>query len=100
MNDPIIIAICVCMTAAVGVYVFYLRDNDTVGQNKTRLEYLRERKEVVYDNLRDLNFDYKAGKVPDVDYQQMHAALEDEAVAVLAEIEQLESAELHHLYQA
>jgi len=100
MNDPIIVAICVCFTIAVGVYVFYLRDNDTVGRNKSRLEYLRERKEMVYENLRDLNFDYKAGKVPDVDFQSMHAALEDEAVAVLAEIEQLESEELHELYQA
>ncbi len=92
--------ICAFMTLAVAVYVFYLRDNYGVGQVKTRLEYLRERKEVVYENLRDLNFDYKAGKVPDVDVQQMHAALEDEAVAVLAEIEQLEQAELHELYQA
>lgn len=100
MNDPLVIAICVCMTAAIGVYVFYLRDNDVAGRNKSRLEYLRERKDVVYENLRDLNFDYKAGKVPDTDYHSMHAALEDEAVAVLAEIEQLEQAELHDMYQA
>ena len=100
MNDPLVIAICVFLTAAVGVYVFYLRDNDTVGRNKSRIEYLRERKEVVYENLRDLNFDYKAGKVPDADFHSMHAALEDEAVAVLAEIEQLENAELTELYQA
>jgi hypothetical protein len=100
MNDPLIIAICVFMSAAIGVYVFYLRDNDIAGRNKSRIEYLRERKDVVYENLRDLNFDYKAGKVPDADYQQMHVALEDEAVALLAEIEQLESAELHELYQA
>ena len=100
MNDPLIIAICVFMSAAIGVYVFYLRDNDIAGRNKSRIEYLRERKDVVYENLRDLNFDYKAGTVPDADYQQMHAALEDEAVALLAEIEQLESAELHELYQA
>jgi len=55
-------------------------------------EYLRERKEAVYDNLRDLNFEYKAGKVPDADYQSMHAALEEEAAALLAEIARLEQA--------
>ena len=53
---------------------------------KTRLIYLRERKEAVYDNLRDLNFEYKAGKFPDSDYQEMKASLEEEAAAILAEI--------------
>ena len=52
--------------------------------------YLRERKEVVYENLRDLNFEYKAGKFPDSDYQAMKTSLEDEAAAILAEIARLE----------
>ena len=92
--------ICAFMTLAVAVYVFYLRDNYGVAQVKTRLEYLRERKEVIYENLRDLNFEYKAGKVPEADYASMHAALEDEAVTVMAEIERLERDELNELYQA
>lgn len=91
---------CCLFAAGVLVYIFLpSRDTDT-GADKTRVAYLYERKEVVYENLRDLNFDYKAGKVPDADFHSMHAALEDEAVAVLAEIEQLENAELTELYQA
>ena len=81
---------CLVMTAAVAAYVFYFRDNTTAGGEKTRLEYLRERKEVIYENLRDLNFEHKAGKIPERDYDSMRAALEDEAVAVLAEMERLE----------
>jgi hypothetical protein len=92
--------ICLVMTVGVAAYVFYLRDNDTVGQNKTRVEYLRERRDVIYENLRDLNFEYKAGKVPEIDYASMHAALEDEAVAVMAEIERLERKELAGMYRA
>ena len=92
--------ICVALTVAVAVYVFYLRDNYAVGQTKTRLEYLRERKEVIYENLRDLNFEYKAGKVPEADYASMHAALEDEAVSVMAEIDRLEREALSEMYQA
>ena len=92
--------ICAFMTLAVAVYVFYLRDNYGVGQTKTRLEYLRERKEVIYENLRDLNFEYKAGKVPEADYASMHAALEDEAVSVMAEIDRLEREALSEMYQA
>ncbi len=38
---------------------------------KTRLVYLRERKEVIYENLRDLNFEYKAGKFPEQDFDSM-----------------------------
>jgi len=72
------------------VYIFYLPGQLYLGPEKTRLSYLRERREVVYDNLRDLNFEYKAGKFPDGDYQAMKTSLEEEAAAVLAEISQLE----------
>ena len=84
---------CLLMTASVAAYVFYFRENTTAGGEKTRLEYLRERKEVIYDNLRDLNFEHKAGKIPERDYDSMRAAMEDEAVTVLAEIERLEREE-------
>jgi hypothetical protein len=53
---------------------------------------LRERREAAYDNLRDLNFEYKAGKVPDADYTSMKLSLEEEAAAILSEISKLESA--------
>ena len=88
------VAIMACMLITVGalVYVFYLPGTLHLGAEKTRLSYLRERKEVVYENLRDLNFEYKAGKLPDVDYQSIKASLEEEAAAVLAEISRLEQA--------
>ena len=81
---------CMLVTAAVLVYVFYLPGRLYLGPEKTRVNYLRERKEAIYENLRDLNFEYKAGKFPDSDYQAMKTSLEDEAAAVLAEIAQLE----------
>ena len=54
---------------------------------KTRLDYLRERKDVIYDNLRDLNFEYSAGKFPQEDYLRQRDALESEAAHVLAEMD-------------
>jgi hypothetical protein len=60
------------------------------GERKSRLEHLRERKETVYENLRDLNFEFKAGKLPEADYLPMRDAMERDAAAVLAEIEDLE----------
>ncbi len=67
------------------------RDLMVAGPEKTRAMYLRERKEVVYENLRDLNFEHKAGKIPEVDYASMKNSLEEEAAAILAEISRLES---------
>jgi hypothetical protein len=86
-----IVLICVVFTLGALFYVFYLPDVVQPGTEKTRVAYLRERKEAVYENLRDLNFEYKAGKFPDSDYQSMKASLEDEAASILAEIARLES---------
>jgi hypothetical protein len=84
--------VCGLVTIGVLFYVFYLPGKLHLGPEKTRLSYLRERKEVVYENLRDLNFEYKAGKVPDADYLSLKSSLEEEAAAVLAEIARLEQA--------
>jgi hypothetical protein len=62
-----------------------------LGPEKTRAGYLRERKDAVYENLRDLNFEYKAGKVPDSDYASLKSSLQDEAATILAEIARLEN---------
>lgn len=78
------------ITAAALLYVFYLPDRLYRGPEKTRASYLHERKAAVYENLRDLNFEYKAGKVPDADYRSLKSSLQDEAAALLAEIERLE----------
>jgi hypothetical protein len=82
--------VCLIVTACVLIYVFYLPGTLKMGPEKTRLAYLRERKDVVYENLRDLNFEFKAGKFPDADYQSMKSSLEDEAAAILSEMASLE----------
>src|ERR1700736_6582741 len=83
--------ICAGVTILTLVYVFYLPGKLFLGPEKTRASYLRERKDAVYENLRDLNFEYKAGKVPDLDYQQLKTSLQDEAAPLLAEIARLEA---------
>jgi hypothetical protein len=87
-----ILYVCAAITVAALYYVFFYPGEVYAGPEKTRLVYLRERKEAVYENLRDLNFELKAGKVPDADYQSMRASLEEEAGAILAEIARLEDA--------
>src|SRR3979490_700103 len=83
--------VCSVVTAAALYYVFFFPGEVYAGEEKTRLGYLRERKDAVYENLRDLNFEYKAGKVPAADYQSLKSSLQDEAATLLAEIARLES---------
>lgn len=91
-NLPAIALVCIALTLGVLFYTFYLPEEVVETKEKGRLAFLRERKETLYENLRDLNFEYKAGKFPESDYQQMRNSMEEEAAALLAEIEHLESA--------
>jgi hypothetical protein len=85
-----ILLLCVAVAAAAFFYVFHVPEMTISGPEKTRAMYLRERKDVVYENLRDLNFEHKAGKIPEADYVSMKNSLEEEAAAILAEISRLE----------
>jgi hypothetical protein len=70
-------------------FIFWPERNPFVQADKTRVDYLRERKDAIYENLRDLNFEYQAGKYPEADYADQRAALEDEAARTITEIDTL-----------
>src|ERR1700760_1510433 len=79
----------VVLTLAIFVYMFWPEKNPFVQADKTRVDYLRERKDVIYENLRDLNFEFQAGKFPEADYDEQRIALENEAAQVIAEMDAL-----------
>ena len=79
----------IALTIALFAYIFWPERNPFVQADKTRGDYLRERKEAIYENLRDLNFEYLAGKYPEADYNEQRRALEDEAAQTIAEMEAL-----------
>ena len=83
---------CAALLIGIFIYIFYPQRKTEEQTQKTRLEYLRERKETIYENLRDLNFEYRAGKYPEEDYLAQRAAMENEAAQILSEIEFLEDA--------
>ena len=70
-------------------YVFWPQERVAAPIEKTRVDYLRERKDVLYENLRDLNFEFRAGKYPEDDYIRQRESLEGEAAGVISEMEQL-----------
>jgi hypothetical protein len=80
-----------CLALASIAFMFWPERNPFVQADKTRVDSLIERRESIYANLRDLNFEYLAGKYPEQDYQEQRAILEGEAATVLAEMARLES---------
>jgi hypothetical protein len=81
----------VVLTFGLFVFMFWPEKNPFIQVDKTRVDYLRERKDVIYENLRDLNFEYQAGKYSEPDYAEQRAGLEDEAARVIAEMELLQA---------
>jgi hypothetical protein len=51
--------------------------------------HLDERKAAIYENLRDLQFEYRVGKLSDHDYQQTKQDLQKELAAVMAEVDRI-----------
>jgi hypothetical protein len=80
------------LAVALLIYTFWPENVFASQRQKTRLDYLLERKEQLYENLRDLNFEYKAGKYPEEDFQAQRAVLENETAHLLAEIDHLQQA--------
>jgi hypothetical protein len=82
----------VFLLLALLVYTFWPENSFASQKEKSRLDFLLERKEQLYENLRDLNFEHRAGKYPEEDFQAQRALLENEAAQLLAEIERLQRA--------
>jgi hypothetical protein len=79
----------IVLTVVLFAFIFWPERNPFVQADKTRVDYLRERKDAIYENLRDLNFEYLAGKYPETEYAEQRRALEDEAAQVIAEMDVL-----------
>jgi hypothetical protein len=54
--------------------------------------HLEERKSQIYENLRDLQFEFRLGKLSDADYQKTKVDLQRELAKVLAEIDAVPAA--------
>jgi hypothetical protein len=52
--------------------------------------HLDQRKAQIYENLRDLQFEFRVGKLSDADYQKTKLDLQRELAKVLAEIDSIQ----------
>ena len=87
MDTGILIA-CLALTAATLIFIFYIEpDPADSAPHRSQLDSLLERRDTIYENLRDLKFEHRSGKFSEADFEEMRASLEKEAALVLAEIE-------------
>lgn len=94
-GDWAILGACLALAVAVLLFVFYIQpDASDLAPHRSKLDQLLERRETIYDNLRDLRFEYRSGKYSEGDFEAMKTALENEAALVLAEIDQVTEAQV------
>ena len=87
-----LLAAAVVLIAVTVLFTFSIRDKDMpVPEPLSPTRHLDERRAAIYENLRDLQFEYRVGKLSDADYQQTKVGLQKELAGVLSEIEKVSS---------
>jgi hypothetical protein len=88
--DWAVIGACLALAIATGLFIFYIQpDASDLAPRRSKLDQLLERRDTLYDNLRDLRFEFRSGKYAENDFEAMKISLENEAAQVLAEIDQV-----------
>jgi hypothetical protein len=88
-----VIIVLACLIAiAVIAFVLMVRPQDLPdAEPPSPFRHLDERKASIYENLRDLQFEYRVGKLSDADYQHTKQDLQKELAAVMAEVDKLKA---------
>jgi hypothetical protein len=87
-----IIAVTCLVAVAVIVFVLGVRPKDLPQpEPESPFKHLDERKAAIYENLRDLQFEYRLGKLSDEDYQTTKRDLQKELAVVLADVDELKN---------
>ncbi len=90
MSDVDIAVACALLMSAAAIFIFGVRrEPSDAAPHRTKLDQLLDRRDAIYENLRDLRFEYRAGKFSENDYEEIKQSLEIEAARVLAEMDTL-----------
>jgi hypothetical protein len=85
----LVVAVAVLVVATL-LYTLFVRPADIPAPEPVSpTRHLEERRAAIYENLRDLQFEYRVGKLSDTDYQQTKLSLQKELAIVIGEIEQI-----------
>ena len=90
MSSADIAVACALLAAATIVFIFMVQpEASDSAPHRTKLDQLMERRDAIYENLRDLRFEYRAGKFSETDYDETKQLLEVEAARVLSDMDTL-----------
>jgi hypothetical protein len=82
--------VCALLAAATILFIFGVKEEASdLAPHRTKLDQLLERRDTIYDKLRDLRFEFRAGKFSEPDYEETRHSLEIEAARVLADMDLL-----------
>ncbi|MGB7758182.1 MAG: hypothetical protein WBL61_00050 [Bryobacteraceae bacterium] len=85
-----IISIASVLAVAVIAFILIVRPKDLPPpEAEDPFAHLDERKAAIYENLRDLQFEYRVGKLSETDYQKTKQDLQSELAGVLAEVDRV-----------
>jgi hypothetical protein len=88
--DGAVLGACLALAIATLLFIFYIQpDASDLAPHRSKLDQLMERRDTIYDNLRDLRFEFRSGKYSEGDYNAMKVSIENEAAVVLTEIERV-----------
>src|SRR5579862_2611215 len=94
-SDGAVLGACLALTIATVLFIFYIQpDASDLAPHRTKLDQLMEQRDTIYDNLRDLRFEFRSGKYSEGDYEAMKTGLENDAAMVLAEIDRVTEAQV------
>lgn len=84
------LAAAVILLALVFAFVVGVRAKDLpVTEPASVTQHLEDRRARIYEGLRDLQFEYRVGKLSDDDYQRTKLDLQQQLAGTLAEIDKL-----------
>jgi hypothetical protein len=94
-SDGAVLGACLALAMATVLFIFYIQpDASDLAPHRTKLDQLMEQRDTIYDNLRDLRFEFRSGKYSEGDYEAMKVGLETDAAMVLAEIDRVTEAQV------
>jgi hypothetical protein len=84
------LAVAVVLLAAVFAFVVGVRTGDLPQPEPASItQHLDDRKARIYEGLRDLQFEYRVGKLSEEDYQRTKVDLQQQLAGTMAEIDKL-----------
>lgn len=87
-----IVVIAVLLIAGALLFTLFVRSKDLPEPEPVSpFQHLDERKARIYDNLRDLQFEYRVGKLSDEDYQKTKTDLQRELAGIMIEIDKIKA---------